>query len=348
MMKKNAFTNYICCIRSMHMHPSLYTEMMERLGMQDTQIPERPQKTESAGWIWFQRIAAAAVCLILCVTVGWFAFTLHEDMRHMPVSPPETNTELYEPVDLSGIISRAMEQTKFDTYTDPDNAVSWFYHYANQQQDGLRSIMDGVKDPHNRQNYIIGSYIRSCCEQIGIVQCFQRFQPKETEKLQVIHYQVTEDRRLYALIANLSDETQQLDCGNVRFSYYTAGGETGKEKSVGLQFHLPEYPHGWLTPYLSGTVDSDIAEIPAHSVLELCALLPETAEIAPMPTPHIIFYAPYDGVEPVIADGISVNWQEPDLPRTEENRLLQIMKDAYDESDTAKRISWQEYHIPAE
>ena len=347
-MKKQEFANYIRIVRSKHMPSSMYAEMMERLGVQDIRKAEEHHKTESLGWNRFQHIAALAVCLVLFVAVGWFAVKLHKDMQQMPVSPQETNTEPYEPVDISDIISRAMESSKHDTYSDIDNATSWFSKYVKEQQDGLRSIINGVKDPHNRQNYIIGPYIRSCCEQIGIVQCFQRFQPKETETLQVIHYQVTEDRRLYALIANLSDETQQLDCGNVRFSYYTAGEKTGAEQSEVLQFYLPEYPHGWLAPYLSGTVDSDIAEIPAHSVLELCALLPETAEIAPMPTPHITFYAPYDGVEPVIADGISVNWQEPDLPRTEENKLLQIMKDAYDESDTAKRISKQQYNIPSD
>ena len=348
MMKKNAFTKYICCIRSMHMHPSLYAEMMERLGMQDTQIPERPQKTESAGWIRFQRIAAAAVCLILCVTVGWFAFTLHEDMRQMPVSPSQDTAEPYDPVDLSGIISRAMEQTKFDTYTDPDNAVSWFYHYANQQQDGLRSIMDGVGDPRNLQNYMLGPYIRSACEQIGIVQCFQRFRAEDAEQLRVIHFQFTEDRCLYALIANLSDETQRLDCGNVRFSYYAAGEKTGAEQSEVLQFHLPEYPHGWLAPYLAGTVDASIAEIPPHSVLELCAVLPENTEIDPTRTPHIEFDSSYDDSHSAVSAGVGANWQEPDLPRTEENRLLQIMKDAYDESDTAKRISKQQYNIPSD
>lgn len=347
-MKKQEFANYIRIVRSKHMPSSMYAEMMERLGVQDIQKPQTHYKTESLGWNRFQHIAALAVCLVLFVAVGWFAVKLHKDMQQMSVSPQETNTEPYEPVDISDIISRAMESSKHDTYSDIDNAIGWFSKYVKEQQNGLRSIVDRVGDPHNLQNYMLGPYIRSACEQIGIVQCFQRFQPKETEKLQVIHYQVTEDRRLYALIANLSDETQQLNCENVRFSYYAVGDEANEERSTELQFHLPEYPHSWLAPYLSGTVDTGIAEIPAHSVLELCAVLPETMEIAPMPTPHITFYAPYDGLEPVIADGISVNWQEPDLPRTEENKLLKMLKDAYDESETAKRISKQQYNIPSD
>ena len=347
-MKKQEFANYIRIVRSKHMPSSMYAEMMERLGVQDIRRPEEHSKTEHTGWNRFQHIAAIAVCLVLCAAVGWFTVFLHQNMRQMPVSPSQDTAEPYDPVDLSGIISHAMELTKFDTYTDPDNAVSWFYHYANKQQDGLRSIMDGVGDPHNLQNYMLGSYIRSACEQIGIVQCFQRFRAEDAEQLRVIHFQFTENRRLYALIANLSDETQRLDCGNVRFSYYAAGEKTGAEQSEVLQFHLPEYPHGWLAPYLAGTVDAGIAEIPPHSVLELCAVLPENTEIDPTRTPHIEFDSSNDDSHSAVSAGVGANWQEPDLSRTEENRLLRILADAFEESDTAKRISWQEYHIPAE
>ena len=338
-MKKQEFANYIRVVRSKHMPSSMYAEMMERLGVQDIQKPQTHYKTDSIGWTRFQRIAAVAVCLILFVSVGRFAVTLYEDMSLKPVSKPDTNAEPYDPVDLSEKITGAMKSVEYGTYTDPDNAIRWFYHYANQQQDGLRSIAERVGDPHNLQNYMLGPYIRSACEQIGIVQCFQRFRSKKAQDLRAIYYQYTADRRLYALIANMSDETQQLDCGNVCFSYYTAGEKTGAEQSTALQFHLPEYPHGWLTPYLSGTVDSDVAEIPPHSVLELCALLPENIEIDPARTPHIEFYSPYDDSHSVISAGVGANWQEPDLSRTEENQLLKLLKDAYDESEAAKRIS---------
>ena len=344
-MKKQEFANYIRIVRSKHMPSSMYAEMMERLGVQDIRKAEEHHKTESLGWNRFQHIAALAVCLVLFVAVGWFAVKLHKDMQQMPVSPPQDTAEPYDPVDLSGIISHAMEQTKFDTYTDPDNAVSWFYYYANKQQDGLRSIMDGVGDPRNLQNYMLGAYIRSACEQIGIVQCFQRFRAENDERLRVIHYQYTAEGTLYALIANMSDETQMLDCDHVPFYY------TGEENCPELHFRLPEYPHSWLAPYLSGTVSAEngnIAEIPPHSVLELCAVLADTQAMDPARTPRIAFYQPYDHVHPVISDGVSINWQKPDLPRIEETRLLRALEKEYEESETAKRIAWQQYGIPIE
>lgn len=341
-MKKKALTPYIRCVRSMHMRSALYAEMMDTLGVSEQPEPVVQAKKESAGWLRFQRIAAVSVCLILCVTLGWFAFTVHENIRQMPVSPREQSAELY---DLNVRISRAMKSAEYGTYSDPDNAVSWFAYHVKEQQDGLRSIMDKMGDPHNFQNYMLGPYIRSACEQIGIVKRFQSFQPENDERLRVIHYQYTAEGTLYALIANMSDETQMLDCDHVPFYY------TGEENCLELHFRLPEYPHSWLAPYLSGTVSAEngnIAEIPPHSVLELCAVLADTQAMDPARTPRIAFYQPYDHVHPVISDGVSINWQKPDLPRNEETRLLRALEKEYEESETAQRIAWQKYGIPVE
>ncbi|MBR5372375.1 MAG: hypothetical protein IK130_09185, partial [Oscillospiraceae bacterium] len=60
--------------------------------------------------------------------------------------------------------------------------------------------------------------------------------------------------------------------------------------------------------------------IAAHSVFELCAVLPDTLEIDPIITPRLRF-TDNDGFL-LFDDYIAINWQAPDLARTEENDLL--------------------------
>ena len=65
-MKKKALTQYIRCVRSMHMRSALYAEMMDTLGVSEQPEPVVQAKKESVGWLRFQRIAAVSVCLFGC------------------------------------------------------------------------------------------------------------------------------------------------------------------------------------------------------------------------------------------------------------------------------------------
>lgn len=329
-MKNEMMSRYISCFQAIHMPVQRRTEMLQLLQKEDIAEQVSVHRHRNEKPVIYSRAAAFAICMILCVTIGWFVYLLHE---HIPMQTAKhssdtllekTQTEIRnqtESVNLSGYIERGMIDKQIVHGLNTEDIWNSFRRSVERQNEAL-SAMENGQD-------MMEKYLKEACQQVVLLEECKNsktddtylnwYEKEKANPLLILNAEYTADRTLYLLMVNTGNTEITLDCSKVWI--HSSFGEQSPENYAYLPLIVPHEQHSCLTPYLNGTVnhDAENAQIPAHGAIELCCVLPEQMRFAYQFAPAIKLFSP-DGE--LLYEPIDTDFSAPAISRREENEIV--------------------------